>query len=62
MAAIDTFNHYVATLTDSERKQLDALIRNEQIDLVAARSEDARLRIVQRFLAQAQRNVKTLKG
>ncbi len=62
MAAVDMFSQYVSSLTESERKVLEAFIRNEQADLSAARSEDARLRIVQRFVMSAHRILKPEKN
>ncbi len=62
MAAFDTFAHYVSLLTENERKALDVIIKNEQADLSAARSEEARLRIVQRFIASAHNILKSEKN
>ncbi len=62
MAAIDTFNCFLVSLTDAERKLLEPQARSEREDLFAARSEDARLRIVQKFIADAQRLPRPVKG
>jgi hypothetical protein len=50
MAAVDTLNEYLSSLTEQERT-----LRRRAIDLcgsemLAARSEDARLRIVHAFI------------
>ncbi len=62
MAAIETFRSYLQSLTDAERAAIDRLIHNEQTDLFAARSEEARVRIVQRCIACARKSVKGEKG
>ncbi|HTX98735.1 MAG TPA: hypothetical protein VMG09_01810 [Bacteroidota bacterium] len=62
MSAVDMFTKYVGSLTESEKKSLDAFIKNEQADLFAARSEEARLRIAQRFIASAHSLLKSEKS
>ena len=56
MAAIEMFQSFIGSLSVEERKRLQDQIRNERADLSAARSEEARLRIVQRFIATVQRH------
>ena len=53
MAAMDMFASYLNSLGKAERKAIEPLVHNEQADLFAARSEEARLRIVQRFVSEA---------
>ncbi len=55
MSATDTFESFTASLTEQERKQLAAFIKTGKSDLLAARSEDARLRILNQFIAEAHR-------
>ena len=57
MAAMDMFGSYLNSLGNAERKVIEPLIRNEQSDLLAARSEEARLRIVQRFVSEAVKTI-----
>jgi hypothetical protein len=50
MAAVDNFRQFNATLTEGARSLLSGLIRETTEQLLAARSEDARKRIVEEFL------------
>ena len=61
MAATDTFEAITASLSDNERKHLQSFIKAQRADLQAARSEDARLRIVSEFIAEAHRLLKQSK-
>jgi hypothetical protein len=45
MAAQDTFDAVVSSLTATEREQLKDYLRARRGDLLAARSEDARVRL-----------------
>ncbi len=56
MAALEMFQSFVGSLSDEERRRLQDQIKNERADLSAARSEEARLRIVQKFIATVQRH------
>ncbi len=49
MAAIDLFNRVLRDLTDDERKSLAGLITTTRQDLLAARSEDASVRLAEDF-------------
>ena len=51
MAAYDLFRTVTSELTDAERAATADLIGRVQTDLLAARSEEARVRIVQGFIA-----------
>jgi hypothetical protein len=53
MAAEDLFVSFVAKLTERERLKLGDAIKTRRADLFAARSEDARVRIVNDFLQEA---------
>ncbi len=61
MAATDTFESFTTSLTEQERKHLAAFIKTGRADLLAARSEDARLRILNQFIAEAHRLLKQTK-
>ena len=58
MAATDTFEAFTGSLSEQERKHLQSFIKSQRTDLLAARSEDARLRIVNEFIAEAHRLLK----
>ncbi len=62
MAAFDTFANYVDALSDHERKLLGEAIQNERADLSAARSEEARVRIVQQFIIAAHNMLKSARN
>ena len=52
MAAADLFDDVVGGLSEKERDQLKEFVRTRQQDLLAARSEDARVRIVEEFIRE----------
>jgi hypothetical protein len=52
MAAQDTFHSFNASLYDAEKKQLSEFIKGQTQDLLMARSEDARTRLVQKYIQQ----------
>jgi hypothetical protein len=52
MAAEDLFSSFVEKLNEKERLKLAEELRIRRGDLLAARSEDARLRIVSEFLEE----------
>ena len=54
MAATDTFDQFIRNLPDPVRKQLDPDIAARREALFAARSEDARLRVVSDFITDAR--------
>jgi hypothetical protein len=58
MAATDTFESILASLSEQERKQIGPYLRAQQADLMAARSEDARLRIVGECVGEVHRILK----
>ncbi len=49
MAAIDLFNRVLRDLSDEERKTLAGLIGTTRQNLLAARSEDASIRLAEDF-------------
>jgi hypothetical protein len=53
MAAWDTFENATRSLTEHEQRGLAPLIARTRSDLLAARSEEARVRIVHDFLREA---------
>jgi hypothetical protein len=53
MAAEELFASVLAKLTEKERLKLAAPIKIRKADLLAARSEEARLRIANEFLQEA---------
>ena len=52
MAAFDTFHAFNNSLSEEQRNVLRDLIRSQTEELLAARSEDARTRIVGRYLQE----------
>ena len=52
MAAFDLFRSVLSELPEAERAASDELIRQAQTDLLAARSEEARVRIVHTFIGE----------
>ena len=54
MAALDTFESYVRIFSPTEQEALKDSIRETRRDLFAARSEDARLRLVEYFIGELQ--------
>lgn len=53
MAAAELYQNYLASLSDKDRVQLIELIRYSREDLLAARSEEARVRIAEEFIREA---------
>ncbi|HUI63517.1 MAG TPA: hypothetical protein VL126_01655 [Bacteroidota bacterium] len=61
MAAQETFASYLSSITPREREALKDLITTTQSDLFAARSEEARLRVVNDFLRDSRSALKVQK-
>lgn len=57
MAAMDTFRSFLASLTPRERDSLQDLVHDQESDLLAARSEDARVRLVNDFIRVAHESL-----
>lgn len=54
MAATDTYRHFLGTLPQDVKDSLRDLLRETGEELLAARSEDARNRIVEAFIREVQ--------
>jgi len=50
MSAVDTFESFTASLSGKNKESLKDYIRLQRADLLAARSEDARNRIVESYI------------
>ncbi|MBI5472806.1 MAG: hypothetical protein HY961_10725 [Ignavibacteriae bacterium] len=50
MAAEDTLRHFLQTVSMQEQAKVQELVRNVKADFFAARSEDARVRLVHDFM------------
>jgi hypothetical protein len=50
VAATDTFESFNASLSEENRKILAEFTKAQRIDLLAARSEDERVRLVQKYI------------
>ncbi|MCK5573529.1 MAG: hypothetical protein KAJ12_12245 [Bacteroidetes bacterium] len=55
MAASDLFQEFNSRLSDHDRQALTTVIAGKHADLLAARSEEARLRIVQNFIEEVHK-------
>jgi hypothetical protein len=53
MAAYDALEGFVGSLSDGERKALREELKTLRAELLAARSEDARVRLVHEFIREA---------
>lgn len=53
MAAIEMFESFLAALPQKDRETLNDIIRYQREDLLAARSEEARVRSVTEFIKEA---------
>jgi hypothetical protein len=58
MAALDLFEEFTGKLTEQHGSSLAAVISGKHADLLAARSEEARLRIVQDFIDEVRESRK----
>jgi hypothetical protein len=54
MAAWNTYRAFLDTLTDRDRELLKDRMKAHEADLFAARSEDARVRLVYTFVSDAK--------
>jgi hypothetical protein len=59
MAAVQHFEKFCADLTEKDRRILEDVIRTRRADLLAARSEESRVRIVNEFVNDALEFLKT---
>ena len=53
MAAVDTFESFLNALSAVDKSQLKVFIKEQQAEMFAARSEDARTRIAHDFVMEA---------
>jgi hypothetical protein len=58
MAAVDAFEQFLASLPDEDKMLLDGYIKEQRNELFAARSEEARLRIVREFIAEVREHIR----
>jgi hypothetical protein len=58
MAAVDAFEQFLASLPDEDKMLLDGYIKEQRNELFAARSEEARLRIVHEFIAEVREHIR----
>lgn len=58
MAATDSLSSFLSALSDTDKEKLRDMIADIKQQMYAARSEDARVRIVQGFLAEAHEVLK----
>ena len=61
MAAYDAFEHFNSTLPQKVRSSLQELIRIRTGELLAARSEDARARLVESYIEELHELLETAK-
>ena len=54
MAAIGSFESFNASLSQHDRELMKEFIAEQRVELLAARSEDARTRIVYDYIQQAR--------
>ncbi len=58
MAALDAFDRFLSSLAPEDRVQLDGYLKELREELFAARSEDARLRLVHEFMTEIRQQLK----
>ena len=61
MAAYDSFEQFNASLSQGDRKSLRDLIKARNAEMLAARSEDARLRLVQSYIEEVHELLRVVK-
>jgi hypothetical protein len=61
MAAIDAFNSIIEQLSPADRQSLTETIAHIRLQLEAARSEDARMRLIEVFTREAREQLHTAK-
>ena len=57
MAAIESFESFIAMLTPKEQESQEHRIKNQRADLLAARSEEARVRLVTDFIREVRESL-----
>jgi hypothetical protein len=53
MSATDTYSSFLGKLSPDAKKKLEDFIKDQSRELMAARSEDERLRLVHDFVVEA---------
>lgn len=61
MAAQDTFDSFNASLSNAERVQLRDFIKVNREELLASRSEDARVRLVHEYIREVHASLSQTK-
>jgi hypothetical protein len=61
MAARDMFESFTAALPERDREILRELIGSRRGDMLAARSEEARVRVAEEFIREARASMKVQK-
>jgi hypothetical protein len=61
MAAWELFTSFLDALSEKERDALKGLVASHREDLLAARSEEARVRMAYDFVKEAKEQVKVAK-
>ncbi len=61
MAAREMFESFITALPERERELLRELIAARRGDMLAARSEEARVRAAEEFIREARTNLKVQK-
>ena len=61
MAARDMFEAFTASLPERDRELLRDLIGTRRVDMLEARSEEARVRIADEFIRETRSTLKTQK-
>ena len=61
MAAFDTFEHLINSLPMKDRESLQGVIREQRTELLAARSEDARVRLVTQYTDEIRERLRLKK-
>ena len=61
MAAREMFESFTAGLPERDREALRELIVARRVDMMAARSEEARVRVAEEFMREARAGMKVQK-
>jgi hypothetical protein len=58
MAAIDAFDNYLNTLSAEDKEKLKTFIAEQRAEMLAARSEDARVRLTHEFIEEVRQRLR----
>lgn len=61
MAAREMFESFIAALPERDREILRELIGARRVDMLSARSEEARVRVAEEFIREARTSMKVQK-